>query len=165
MADTAKYLGEHILRTRTIPAPASAIFAVLSDPTRHRETEPTDWVRSAIDEAPITAAGQIFGMNMHFEAAGGDYQMFNTVSTFEPVHAIAWDPGQADEDGTVTPGGWRWRYDLAEADGGSTTVTLTYDWSRTTQKVRDAFDGFPVVSPEYLEESLATLEQATTASS
>lgn len=75
-------------------------------------------MRSAIDEAPITAAGQIFGMNMHFEA-----------------------------------------------DDGSTTVTLTYDWSRTTQKVRDAFDGFPVVSPEYLEESLATLEQATTASS
>lgn len=161
MAEAAKYPNEHIIRTRTIDAPASAIFAVLSDPTRHRDTEPTDWVRDAIDPDPITGTGQIFSMNMHFDAENGDYRIDNTVTTFEPDRAIAWDPGQADENGHVDPGGWRWRYDLEET-GAGTTVTLTYDWSRTTQEVRDFFGGFPVVSPEFIDRSLQALEQAVT---
>ncbi|AZL07593.1 ATPase [Brevibacterium aurantiacum] len=153
-----------MIRTRAIDAPASAIFTVLSDPSRHQDTEPTDWVRDAIDAEPITGTGQIFSMNMHFDAENGDYRIDNTVTTFEPDHAIAWDPGQADENGIVRPGGWRWRYDLAETEAG-TEVTLTYDWSRTTQEVRDEFGGFPVVSPEYLDESLATLERTVTGAS
>lgn len=161
MAEAATYPNEHIIRTRTIAAPASAIFTVLSDPTRHRETEPTDWVRDAIDPDPITGTGQIFSMNMHFDTDNGDYRIDNTVTTFEPDHAIAWDPGQADENGRVDPGGWRWRYDLEETKTG-TEVTLTYDWSRTTQEVRDAFGGFPVVSPEYLDRSLQALALAVT---
>ena len=159
MAEAARYPHEHIIRTRVIDAPADAIFAVLSDPTRHHDTEPTDWVRAAIDPEPITATGQIFSMNMHFDADIGDYRMDNTVTTFEPGQAIAWDPGQADEDGRVYHGGWRWRYDLEAVDSG-TEVRLTYDWSRTTQEVRDGFGGFPVVSPDYLDSSLAALEQA-----
>lgn len=47
-----------------IGAPASAIFAVLSDPSKHRDTEPTDWVRGAIDVEPITVVGQIFSLRM-----------------------------------------------------------------------------------------------------
>ena len=41
MAEAARYPHEHIIRTRVIDAPADAIFAVLSDPTRHHDTEPT----------------------------------------------------------------------------------------------------------------------------
>ncbi|WP_193069827.1 SRPBCC family protein [Brevibacterium aurantiacum] len=161
MAEAAKYPNEHIVRTRTIDASSDAIFAVLADPTRHRDTEPTDWVRDAIDAQPITATGQIFSMNMHFNDENGDYRIDNTVTTFEPDHAIAWDPGQADEGGHVEPGGWRWRYDLEGTESG-TEVTLTYDWSRTTQEIREAFGGFPVVSPEYLDRSLQALDQAVT---
>lgn len=115
MAEAANYPNDDIIRTRTISAPARSIFAVLSDPNRHQETEPTDWVRDAIDADSITGTGQIFSMNMHFDAENGDYRIDNTVTTFEPDHAIAWDPGQADEDGIVRPGGWRWRYDLEES--------------------------------------------------
>ncbi|MDN5655886.1 MAG: SRPBCC domain-containing protein [Kocuria sp.] len=161
MAEAAKYPNEHIVRTRTIDASSAAIFAVLADPTRHRDTEPTDWVRGAIDAQPITATGQIFSMNMHFDGENGDYRIGNTVTTFEPEHAIAWDPGQAGDNGHVEPGGWRWRYDLEETESG-TEVALTYDWSRTTQEIREAFGGFPVVSPEYLDRSLQALEQAVT---
>ncbi|MBM6590092.1 SRPBCC domain-containing protein [Brevibacterium sp. RIT 803] len=163
MAEGPKDPNEHIVATRTIDAPAHTIFTVLADPARHRDTEPTDWVRDAIDPIPITATGQIFSMNMHFDEASGDYQIDNTVTTFEPDHAIAWDPGQADESGHVAPGGWRWRYDLEEKDTG-TEVKLTYDWSRTTQEIRDAFGGFPVVSPDYLDRSLRALEQAASES-
>ena len=163
MPDAAKYPNEHIIRTRTIEAPAHSIFAVLRDPTRHRDTEPTDWVRDAIDPKPITATGQIFSMNMHFDEENGDYRIDNTVTTFEPDRAIAWDPGQADENGQVDPGGWRWRYDLEETDTG-TKVSLTYDWSRTTRKIRDEFGGFPVVSPDYLDRSLQALEDTVASS-
>lgn len=161
MAEAAKYPNEHIVRTRVISAPASAIFALLADPNRHPDTEPGDWVRGAIDTGPITATGQIFSMDMFHEAAGGAYRIDNTVTTFEPDRAIAWDPGQSDESGTVVPGGWRWRYDLDEGESG-TEVTLTYDWSRTTEETREAFGGFPVVPPEYLDASLETLERAVT---
>lgn len=163
MPEAAKYPNEHIIATRTIDAPVHAIFAVLRDPARHQDTEPTDWVRDAIDPTMITGAGQIFSMNMHFGDENGDYRIDNTVTTFEPDHAISWDPGQADENGQVTPGGWRWRYDLEEKDTG-TEVRLTYDWSRTTQEIRDQFGGFPVVSPDYLDQSLQALEQTVAGS-
>ncbi len=159
MTEASPHPDERFSRTRTIPASASAIFAVLADPSRHRETEPGDWVRTAIDPEPLTEVGQIFGMNMHAEGTGDDYRMHSTVTVFDPDRAIAWDPGQPDESGTVVPGGWRWRYDLREVDGG-TEVRLTYDWSNTTQEVRDFFGGFPVVEPEFLDDSLASLERA-----
>ena len=163
MPDTAKYPNEHIIVTRRIDASAHAVFAVLCDPARHHDTKPTDWVRDAIDPTLIIGTGQIFSMNMHFDDENGDYRIDNTVTTFEPDHAIAWDPGQADEDGRVDPGGWRWRYDLDEKDG-ATEVRLTYDWSRTTQEVRDEFGGFPVVSLDYLDRSLQALEQTVAGS-
>lgn len=163
MPEPATHPKEHISATRTFDAPARAIFAVLRDPARHRDTEPTDWVRDAIDPSPITTTGQIFSLNMHFDQENGDYRIDNTVTTFEPDHAIAWDPGQADETGQVNPGGWRWRYDLEETDG-ATEVSLTYDWSRTTQEIREEFGGFPVVSPDYLDRSLQALEQTVTGS-
>ena len=161
MAESSNHPKEQLIASRSLAASASAIFAILTDPARHPDTEPNDWVRSAIDPKPITGTGQTFAMNMHFDDVSGDYRMDNTVTTFEPDQAIAWDPGQIDDTGTVAPGGWRWRYDLAE-DEGQTTVTLTYDWSDTTPEVREAFGGFPVVSPEYLDRSLQTLEQAAT---
>ncbi|WP_264298389.1 MULTISPECIES: hypothetical protein [unclassified Brevibacterium] len=42
MPEAAKYPNEHIIRTRTIEAPAHSIFAVLRDPTRHRDKGVTD---------------------------------------------------------------------------------------------------------------------------
>lgn len=79
--------------TRPISATPTAIFAVLADPVRHCDTEPTDWVRDAVDAEPITGVGQIFAMNMYLEAAGGDYVTYNLVTEFEKDHAIAWMPG------------------------------------------------------------------------
>lgn len=157
----ADYPDDKMSHTRVIAAPAEAIFAVLSDPSRHQDTEPGDWVRSSITTDPITRTGQIFSMNMFLEQAGGAYRMDNVVTTFEPDTAIAWDPGQADAVGEVTTGGWRWRYDLRPVDDG-TEVTLTYDWSNTTQDVRDQFGGFPVVPPAFLAASLASLDRTVT---
>jgi hypothetical protein len=46
--------------TRTIAATPHEIFAILADPSCHCNTEPTDWVRDAVDKAPISGTGQMF---------------------------------------------------------------------------------------------------------
>jgi hypothetical protein len=149
---------ERYVVTRTIPASPAAVFAVLADPARHKDTEPGDWVRDAIDTQPITASGQMFAMNMFLEQAGGHYVMHNLVTEFEKDRTIGWLPGQFDESGQHSPGGWFWRYDLAP-NGANTDVTLTYDWSGTTQQFRDQV-GVPVFGEQFIDESLAALARA-----
>lgn len=149
---------EQLVAERHVDAAPGAVFALLADPSRHQETEPGDWVRTAIDAAPITAAGQVFGMNMFIDPVG-DYVIHNEVLTFEPDHSIAWRPGQYDAQGHLGAGGWTWRYDL-EPDGSGTRVRLTYDWSATSQEVRDEFGGLPPFGVDFLERSLESLATA-----
>ncbi|OMH34214.1 SRPBCC family protein [Tersicoccus sp. Bi-70] len=154
---------ERYVRSRTIDAPPAAVFAVLTDPSRHQETEPTDWVRDARDTERLTAVGQVFAMNMFHTGAGGDYVMHNTVIALEPDRTIAWRPGQ-EHDGAVRSGGWTWRYDLQPTGTGTgtgTEVTLTYDWSAVPEKLRQ-YVNVPPFEPEFLDRSLAALETAAT---
>ena len=149
---------ERYVVTRTIAASPTAVFAVLADPKRHKDTEPGDWVRDAIDTEPITATGQMFAVNMFLEQAGGHYVMHNLVTEFEKDRTIGWLPGQFDELGQHMPGGWFWRYDLAP-NGAGTDVTLTYDWSGTTQQFRDQV-GVPVFAEQFIDDSLTALARA-----
>ena len=75
--------------------------------------------------------------------------------------AIGWMPGQLDDAGKHSPGGWFWRYDLIP-NGERTDVTLTYDWSATPQEFRDQVGGMPVFPEDYLGASLITLERTVT---
>ncbi|WP_106348416.1 SRPBCC family protein [Antricoccus suffuscus] len=146
---------ESISARRTVNAPADRIFAILADPARHQDIEPTDWVRDAVDSQPLTAVGDVFAMNMFHVGQGGDYRMHNKVTVFDRDSAIAWEPGQASKSGTVNYGGWEWRYDLKPTDEG-TDVTLNYDWSGASKEVR-AVVPFPAVNEDYLGKSLAGL--------
>ncbi|OBG24632.1 SRPBCC family protein [Mycobacterium sp. 852002-51057_SCH5723018] len=150
---------ERYVVTRTIAASPEEIFAVLADPRRHHDIEPTDWVRDAVDTAPITGKGQMFAMNMYLTQAGGDYVTYNLVNVFDTARAIGWMPGVLDDAGNHTPGGWSWRYDLAPS-GDRTDVTLTYDWSATPQDFRDRVGAMPMFGEDYLAESLASLERS-----
>ena len=127
------------------------IFAVLANPSRHKDTEPSDWVRDAVDDNPITSTGQIFAMNMYLDKAGGDYITYNLVTEFEPDRTIAWKTGSLDESGQHNPGGWFWRYDLAP-NGADTDVTLTYDWTDTSQEFRDQVGGMPLFGEDFIED-------------
>lgn len=149
---------ERYVVTRTIAAGPAEIFAVLADPSRHQNTEPTDWVRDAVDTAPIAGAGQMFAMNMYLTRAGGDYVTHNLVNVFDEDRAIGWMPGVLDDTGAHTPGGWFWRYDLVP-NGDRTDVTLTYDWSGTPQHFRERVGEMPIFSEDYLAASLAALER------
>ena len=150
---------ERYVANRRIDAPAEQVFALLTDPTRHQETEPSDWVRDAIDTAPITSVGQVFEMNMYLDVIGGAYTMHNEVIALEPDRTVAWAPGQSDGNGGVDRAGWTWRYDLAPRNDG-TDVTLTYDWSATPQSTRDEIGGLPPFPASFLDKSLNSLATA-----
>lgn len=150
---------ERYVVTRAIAASPQDIFTVLADPSRHWQTEPGDWVRDAAGTAPITGIGQIFAMNMYLMQAGGDYVTHNLVNVFDEDRAIGWIPGQLDSAGNHAAGGWSWRYDLAPS-GDRTEVTLTYDWSATSQDFRDRVGRMPLFGEDYLSESLMTLERS-----
>jgi hypothetical protein len=152
---------ERWVATRTIAATPAEIFAILSDPTRHRDTEPGDWVRDAIDTEPIAGTGQIFAMNMFFERAGGPYVVHNLVTAFDKDRTIEWAPGILDDGRNHRPGGWTWRYDLVP-NGADTDVSLTYDWSATPQKFRDEVGNLPPFELQFLEDSLAALDRSVT---
>ena len=153
--------------SRTVAASPAEVFALLTDPARHHETEPTDWVRGPLepDPAPISEVGQVFGIEMFHVNAGGRYEMHNRVIAFEQERTVAWEPGQYRPDGELGTGGWTWRYDLApagEPDAG-TEVTLTYDWSRVPPALREEF-GLPPFAREFLDQSLASLAAAVESS-
>jgi hypothetical protein len=151
---------ERYVVTRTIAASPEEIFALLADPARHQDTEPGTWVRDAVDDTKITAAGQMFTMNMYLDLAGGDYVTYNLVTEFEPDRTIAWKTGSLDEAGRHNPGGWFWRYDLAPS-GAATDVTLTYDWSATSQEFRTRVD-MPMFGEDFIAQSLAALDHGVT---
>ena len=155
---TAMSQQEQLVADRLVEASPSEVFALLSDPARHQETEPGEWVRGAVDPVPITGTGQVFGMNMYIEAFG-HYVMHNEVTAFEQDRSIAWIPGQYDDEGRLDTGGWIWRYGL-EPEGTGTRVRLTYDWSATPQEVRDEIGGMPAFGVDFLEQSLESLATA-----
>ncbi|MBA8793001.1 uncharacterized protein YndB with AHSA1/START domain [Friedmanniella endophytica] len=150
MADTSLSV------SRTIDAPTTAIWDLLVDPARHADFDGSGFVRSAEKPQPITAVGDVFRMNMEGAHMSGEYQMDNTVTGFVPHRLIAWQSAPA---GTQPPG-WEWMYEL-EADGSdATTVTLTYDWSKVTDKALLAKVKFPLVPAADLASSLDALASA-----
>lgn len=154
---------ETMIATTTVKAPVEAVFGALADPSTHSALDGTGWVRGALDEAPITAAGQVFRVAMHHENhPDGDYEIANLVRDFDPPRLISWEPGQpSKETGKLETGGWVWRYDLAADGPDATRVTLTYDWSAVPQHIRE-YLSFPPFGQEYLDESLNHLGEIVT---
>jgi hypothetical protein len=144
----------------TIDAAPEAVFAVLADPSTHAAIDGTGWVRASMDGECITAAGQVFRMEMyHPNHPDKDYKIANLVDVFDAPRAIAWKPGtESPETAELSFGGWIWRYDLDAAGPSQTTVTLTYDWSAVGPEVRDYLQ-FPPFGPDHLDNSLAHLAE------
>jgi uncharacterized protein YndB with AHSA1/START domain len=145
----------------TINAPAQAVFDVLADPSTHAAIDGTGWVRESLDGKHLTETGQVFRMAMYHENhPDKDYEMANRVEVFDPPHAVAWQPGQGDDDANLDFGGWIWRYDLKPVGQSQTEVTLTYDWSRVPPHTREHI-GFPPFDASHLDNSLKHLAELT----
>lgn len=142
--------------SRSIDASAAEIFDVLSNPHRHVELDTSGFVRSLAQGDRLKQVGDVFTMNMEGDHMGGEYQTDNHINGFAKDKLIAWQTAPA---GTEPPG-WEWVYELDAQGPDQTEVTLTYDWSKVTDKELLAKNLFPLISQEELDASLAKLAEA-----
>lgn len=141
--------------TRTIEASAVAVFAVLTDPSKHAAIDGSGWVTASLDDASLTHPGQVFRMAMYHENhPDKNYEVANQVELLDPARAIAWKTGyQSADTGELSFGGWIWRYDLEARGSSQTVVTLIYDWSGASPEAREIIR-FPPFGQDHLDHSL-----------
>jgi len=137
--------------SREIAAPASVIFDILADPTRHSEIDGSGSVRGALaGSSTRLALGDKFGMKMKLLIP---YDMRSTVVEFEEDRLIAW----------AHFGKHRWRYELEPIDDNTTRVTETFDWSTALVPKAIEVMGWPKRHPDNMAKTLERLEQVATA--
>lgn len=155
MTDTT---APRIVVRRTVQAPASRVFALLADPTRHPEIDGSHTLRAAVGTAPIAAVGEVFVMEMHREdrVAGADYRTDNHVIRFKPDRRIAWATALVGNP----PSGFFWEWELQSEDELTTEVVHTYDWSQVTDPAVLARVSFPAVSAAQMQATLDSLAAA-----
>ena len=112
---------------RFVKAPASAVFAILADPSRHQEIDGSGTVRDAVGGSTRLELGSRFGMDM--KAGPAPYRMINEVVEFETDRRIAWQARPDKSWAAKGVGGRIWRYELEPRDGG-TLVRETWDISQ-----------------------------------
>ena len=100
-----------------INAPADKIFAILSNPHRHKEIDGSATIQENISGPDKLVLGSKFGMKMHL---GIDYRIRNTVVEYKENELIAWRH----------LGRWIWRYELVNIGPQITQVMETFDASR-----------------------------------
>jgi hypothetical protein len=100
-----------------INAPAEKIFAILSNPHRHKEIDGTKTIQENISGPDKLVLGSKFGMKMRL---GVNYRIQNTVVEYEENSLIGWRH----------LGRWIWRYELVNIGPQITQVTETFDASR-----------------------------------
>lgn len=145
--------------SRSIDASTTAIFEVLSNPDHHAALDGSGFVRSVQQADRITATGQVFTMNMEGPHMGGEYQTDNHVTGFDDGALLAWQSTPAG----AQPYGWEWVWRLVSTGPDSTEVSLTYDWSKVTDKEILSKVTFPLLSADQLEDSLGNLASAVAA--
>ncbi len=135
-----------VRRSKTVAAPADAIFDILANPSRHADIDGSGTVKEALAEAPARLSlGAHFGMSMKM---GVPYKIENTVVAFEEDRIIAWKHF----------GGHVWRYDLTPTkDGTATEVTETFDWSKSKSKLGLRLFGAPNRNAKAMEKTLERL--------
>jgi uncharacterized protein YndB with AHSA1/START domain len=130
---------------RDIAAPATAIFAVLTDPSQHPLIDGSGSVRHGRDDAMRLGLGTRFSMDMHMGLA---YRVTNTVVEFDEGRLIAWRHF----------GGHRWRWRLEPLADGGTRVTESFDWSTSIAPRLLERRGFPARNRAGMEATLDRLE-------
>lgn len=148
---------ERIEVSRTIAEPASAIFAVLTDPHGHVAIDSSGMLQDAEGER-VTAAGDTFTVHMDRESLNdfplGRYDVTVRITEFEPDRLIAWTIL-----GQLKPQiGHVYGYRMEPGPVG-TVVASFYDWSQIDPKWREA-GIFPVLSEGALRATLGILERA-----
>ena len=130
--------------TRFIAAPASEVFGLLQDPSKHALFDGSGMVQSSRAGSTRLEMGSRFGMSMKMGPL--PYRISNRVVEFEQDRLIAW----------AHFGKHRWRYEIAPVEGGC-EVTETFDWStaRSPKFIESA--GYPKANLRAIEATLDRL--------
>lgn len=113
--------------SRTVAAPAAAIFELIADPARQPEWDGNDNLGHAPAGQRVRSVGDVFTMTLTHGPVRENY-----VVEFEEGRRIAWLPSETG----ATPPGHLWRWELQPIDDQHTLVTHTYDWTRLTDTKR-----------------------------
>jgi len=143
---------------RFIPAPASQIFDLLADPSRHQDIDGSGTVRRARGSAERLQLGSRFGMSMKL---GVPYVMESTVIEFEENRRVAWQTRGPTAVGRLV-GGRIWRYELEPQDGG-TLVRESWDISQESAVTRPAVKRAGKATAKNMAATLERIEQLVTA--
>lgn len=141
----------HFRVTATVHARAQEVFAVLTDPTRHKDFDGSGMLRGAVTTELLTEVGQVFEMNMD-ALPRGQYITENHVRTLVPNREVSWMTGMGGRD----PVGYWWGYEITPIDEHSCEVAFDYDWAVITSA--KYLHLFPRISEADMHESLGHLQ-------
>ena len=136
-----------------IAASPSVIFAILSDPGRHKEIDGSSTITANVSGPKKLELGSKFGMKMHL---GINYRITNTVVDYREDELIAWRH----------IGRWIWRYELKVLGPNLTQVTEIFDASscpavsKSWLKIRNAHPWAQVAVAKTLVRLKAVAESA-----
>lgn len=108
-----------ISRRAVVNAPAAELFALLSDPHRHHEIDGSGTVGSKVNGPHAVALGDAFTVSM--KQFGLPYKIKSKVTAFTQDALIEWKH----------PAGHTWRWELEATSPSVTTVTETWDASKS----------------------------------
>lgn len=143
---------------RLIPAPASAIFDLLADPSRHREIDGSGTVRDAKTGSERLTLGSKFGMSMK---AGLPYSMVSEVIELEEDRLIAWQTRPPFAPMGMLIGGRIWRYELEPVEGGT---MVRESWDITQERMKSLVRPLRKKTISAMETTLARIEEITAGS-
>lgn len=149
----------HVTVERTIEAPVDAVFEILSNPDRHQALDGSGFVLGVDHADRIQKVGDVFTMNMQGDHMGGQYKTDNHVTGYAKDKLLAWKTAPAG----VEPPGWEWVWELESQGPNETLVRHTYDWSKVEDKKLLEQVGFPLVTEQQLQDTLAALAAAASA--
>jgi hypothetical protein len=154
-------VAERVAVTRRIPAPAAAVFAVVSDPAGQVRIDGSGMLVAADDAAPPEKVGDTFEMDMDRTPLNDipgltSYRTLNTVTAYVPDRQFEWNvtaPGRP-------PIGYVWGYLVEPAGDDASDVTSYFDWSGLSEERKAKSAGrMPLIPETTIAATLERLER------
>jgi uncharacterized protein YndB with AHSA1/START domain len=143
---------------RVIPAPPEAVFALISDASRHQDFDGSGTVRGVRGTPEPLRLGSTFGMKMHL---GVPYAMRSTVVDYDENTRLAWQTRAPVSFVDRLAGGRIWRYELEPVEGG-TLVRESWDISQEAPFTKPVVKRAAEVTRKNMAKTLERIEQVLT---
>lgn len=135
-----------VSRRAIVNAPVAELFALAADPHRHAELDGSGTLRTDAVEGPHRlAVGDRFTVPMR--QRGMPYRITSVVTAYAENRLVEWQH----------PLGHRWRWEFADAGGGRTEVTETFDWGTSRSPLMARLLGFPAQNAKGITATLEAL--------